>query len=134
MIRNIIVIVLGVFVAGFVNTLIIENGHHLMTVPEGFTFSDPENLKNGLVDLAPKFFIIPFLAHAVGTFIGALIAALLGSGNKKRNAYAISIAFMVGGIIMVYTLEAPLWFEITDLALAYLPMGFLAGKIAGGKS
>jgi hypothetical protein len=134
MIRNILAVVAGLVTGSYCNMLIIENGHHLMTLPEGFRFSDPENMKNGLMTLAPQYFAIPFLAHAAGVLIGGIIAALLGKGNKKRNAFVISLVFLLAGITMVFLMEAPLWFEITDLSLAYLPMGYLAGKIAGGKS
>jgi hypothetical protein len=30
---------------------------------------------------------------------------------------------------MVLSLDAPLWFELTDLIFAYIPMGILANKL-----
>jgi len=40
---------------------------------------------------------------------------------------------MAGGIANVLMLPSPLWFSIVDLAGAYLPVAFLAGKLASRK-
>ena len=34
---------------------------------------------------------------------------------------------------MVSMLGGPMWFNITDLLLAYIPMGYLGGILARGK-
>jgi hypothetical protein len=39
--------------------------------------------------------------------------------------------FLAGGIGAAVMLGGPLWFIVTDLVLAYLPMGFLGAKLAG---
>ncbi len=55
-----------------------------------------------------KFFITLFLAHALGTLVGAVIALWI-SNNKVVLAYVIGALFLVGGNMMVYMLpEAPL--------------------------
>jgi hypothetical protein len=77
----------------------------------------------------PKHFIFPFLAHAVGTFIGAYVAGRIAS-RKMLFAMLIGIIFLIGGIVNVLILPSPAWFSAVDLLLAYLPMAYLAGKIA----
>jgi hypothetical protein len=37
----------------------------------------------------------------------------------------IASLFFAGGIYMVMLLPSPLWFNLTDLILAYFPMAFL---------
>jgi hypothetical protein len=37
----------------------------------------------------------------------------------------IASLFFVGGIYMVMLLPSPLWFNLTDLILAYFPMAYL---------
>jgi hypothetical protein len=76
---------------------------------------------------------MPWLAHALGTFVGAILAALIAVGNKMRAAMIVSVLFLIGGIINVYMLPAPMWFNATDLLLAYLPMGYLGGKLMAGR-
>jgi hypothetical protein len=73
---------------------------------------------------------MPFLAHAMGTFIGALAAGFIAQSHKMKFSLAIGVLFLVGGIINVLLLPSPLWFTVLDLAGAYLPMGFVAGKLA----
>jgi len=78
----------------------------------------------------PKHFIFPFLAHASGTFIGAIIAAIIAATHKTKFALAIGVFFLIGGIVNVIMLPSPIWFSILDLGAAYIPMGFIAGRLA----
>jgi hypothetical protein len=41
-------------------------------------------------------------------------------------AYIVVFFFLLGGIANVTMLPSPMWFTIADLALAYIPMGFLS--------
>lgn len=50
-----------------------------------------------------------------------------------KFAMAIAVFFLAGGIASVFMLPSPVWYTVTDLVVAYLPMGYLAGKLAGGK-
>ena len=46
------------------------------------------------------------------------------------GALAIGFAFLAGGVMMVIMLpETPLWFTLTDLLLAYLPMAYLGHRL-----
>lgn len=88
-----------------------------------------EGLKESMHLLQPKHYIMPFLAHALGTFLGALIAATINAKHKMKFALGISIWFMIGGIINIFMLPSPTWFTILDLSGAYIPMGYIAGKL-----
>ena len=77
-----------------------------------------------------KYFIFPFLAHAIGTLSGAYIAAKFSDRHHMIFAICIGLFFLLGGITMVFILPAPVWFIIVDLFLAYIPMGWLGWKIA----
>ncbi|WP_317129919.1 hypothetical protein [Psychroflexus aestuariivivens] len=77
-----------------------------------------------------KHFLFPFLAHALGTFVGAFIAALVAGSRKKLIAMIIGVFFMVGGIANIYMLPSPMWFSVIDLVLAYLPMAYFGAKLA----
>ena len=69
-------------------------------------------------------FIFPFLAHALGTLIGAFLAKIANS-YQLPLALSIGVCFLIGGVTMVYILPTPVWFICTDLILAYIPMGYL---------
>ncbi|MEZ4979368.1 MAG: hypothetical protein R2772_08720 [Chitinophagales bacterium] len=98
--------------------------------PEGVNPADMESLKANMHLFQPKHFLMPFLAHALGTLAGAFVAALLAASNKLRLAMVIGIFFLAGGIANIMMLPSPLWFSILDLGLAYLPMAYLAYTFA----
>ena len=101
--------------------------------PEGVNVTDMESLKASMHLFEPKHFIFPFLAHALGTLAGAFVAALIAATNKMRFALGVGIFFLIGGIANVFMLPSPAWFTVLDLAGAYLPMGWLGGKLVTGK-
>lgn len=45
--------------------------------PIGVDNTTVDGLKTGIHLFLPKHFLFPFLAHALGTFVGALLAALI---------------------------------------------------------
>jgi hypothetical protein len=79
----------------------------------------------------PVNFIFPFLAHALGTFAGAFAAAKLAASHSAKFAIGIGVFFLIGGVAAVYMLGGPLWFIVTDLLVAYIPMGYLGALLAG---
>jgi hypothetical protein len=98
--------------------------------PEGVDNTTMEGLKAGMHLFQPKHFLFPFLAHALGTFVGALQAAIIAANRKMLFALVIGIFFLAGGIANILMLPSPLWFTIVDLAGAYLPMAYFATKLA----
>ena len=127
--RNIIALILGLFLGGMINMLIINNGGGFIAPPEGVNPNDIESIKENMHLYTPIHFFIPFLAHAMGTFIGALITSLIAISIRMYLAIGVGFCFLIGGIMMVLMLPSPLWFNIIDLCLAYLPMGWLGWKI-----
>lgn len=127
--KNIIAVIVGVFVGGFVNMGIIMISGSIIPPPEGVDMTTSEGLIAGMEFLQPKHFIMPFLAHALGAFVGALLAALIAATHKMKFALAIGFFFLFGGVMMVITVPGPLWFSAVDLVLAYIPMAYLGGKM-----
>jgi hypothetical protein len=68
----------------------------------------------------------------VGTLVGAWLAARL-SPNGMRSSLIVGGFFLLGGIANVLMLPSPVWFSITDVVGAYLPMAYLGGK-AGSRA
>jgi hypothetical protein len=126
--KNILAVVAGLVVGGALNMAIIMISGSIIPPPEGVDNTTMEGLKAGMHLFQPKHFILPYLAHALGTFVGALLAAIIAATHKMKFALSIGIFFLLGGIANVIMLPSPVWFTITDLGI-YLPMGFLAGKL-----
>ena len=78
-----------------------------------------------------EIFLFPFLAHAVGTFIGAFIVARYTASYHMVLSISVGVFFLLGVISMVFIMPAPLWFIIVDISIAYIPMGWLGWKLTG---
>lgn len=127
--KNILAAVAGIIVGGLVNMGIVLAGPSIIPPPEGAEVTTMEGLKASMHLFEPRHFIMPFLAHAIGSLIGALVAGAIAVSRTKIFALGVSAWFLLGGIINVFLLPSPLWFTIVDLAGAYLPMGYLAGTL-----
>lgn len=127
--RNFLAVVAGMIIGSMVNMGILLISNKVIPLPPGVVNTDQESLKAMMHLFAPKHFIMPFLAHALGTFVGALVAALLAVKNKMRSALIIGLLFMSGGITEIVMLPSPLWFSLTDALGAYLPMAYLAAVL-----
>lgn len=129
--RNILAIIIGLFVGGTVNMMLINISGSIIPPPEGTDLNTMEGLQAAMELFEMKHFIFPFLAHAFGTLIGALLASLIAANHQFKLAMGIGFFFLIGGITMVVSLPSPLWFIVLDLGLAYLPMAWLGWKIVG---
>lgn len=132
--KNILAVVLGLFIGGVVNTAIIMLSGSIIPPPEGTNITTTEGLLAAMPLMEPKHFLMPFLAHALGTFVGAFVAAKIAANNKMTFAILIGCCFLVGGIMNIVMLPSPLWFTIVDLGLAYIPLAYLGGKLTSGKN
>lgn len=129
--RIILGVIAGAFIGGLINFGIIMISGTLIALPEGVDPTSVESLKANIHLFEVKHFIMPFLAHALGTLAGAFIAAKIAGTNKMIAALIVGALFLIGGIMNVAALPAPMWFNVTDLVLAYIPMAWLGGKLAG---
>ena len=132
-IRNILAVVAGIIIGGAVNMGIILISSSIIPPPEGADITTMEGLKASMHLMQPKHFIMPFLAHALGTLVGAYIAATIAVNHKLKFALAIGGWFLLGGIVNIFMLPSPIWFTVVDLAGAYIPMAYLGGKLATKK-
>ena len=126
LVRNVLAVVAGFVVGSLVNTALITLSPSLIPPPTGVDVSNAESLRSSIHLFEAKHFLMPFLAHALGTFAGALTAFLIAGSHKARVAYVIGFLFLLAGIAATFMIPAPVWFIALDLVLAYLPMAWLA--------
>lgn len=124
--RMLLAVVLGFVIGSVVNMALIKVSGKVIPPPTGADVTTMEGLKTSLHLFEPKHFVFPFLAHAFGTFVGALVAAFLAPAKSAVPAYVVGGLFLVGGIANTFMLPAPAWFIAADLILAYLPAAWLA--------
>ncbi len=128
-VRNILAVISGLVLGSAVNMGIIMISGSVIPPPEGVDNTTMEGLKAGMHLFLPKHFLFPFLAHAIGTFAGALLAAIISVNRKMQLALVVGVFFLAGGIANILMLPSPLWFTVVDLVGAYIPMAFLGGKL-----
>lgn len=136
-VRNIAGVILGVLIGGQVNMFIINHGHNILPDFPGLDRTNMETLTESLIKnihlFEPKHFITPFLAHALGTFASAFIACKIALSNHFRISMIIGSLSLLGGIMAVKMIPAPMWYNSFDLICAYIPMAFLGYKLATTK-
>ncbi len=125
-------VLLGLVVGSAVNMGLIMLGGQLLPPPAGADVSSMESLKASMPLFGPQHFLFPFLAHALGTLVGAFVAVLLAPQRSAVAAWAIGGLFLLGGTANVLMLPSPWWFTLLDLVLAYLPMAWIAQALARG--
>lgn len=134
LLRNILSVLVGLVVGSLVNMSIISISGSIIPPPADVDVTTMEGLLATMHLFEPKHFLIPFLAHALGTLVGALFAFLIAASHKATFAYVIGGLFLIGGVMNVLLLPSPLWFTVVDLVLAYLPMAWLATQLARRKT
>ncbi len=131
MIRNILAVIAGLIVANIANMALIKLGHIVVALPPGSDINTMEGLKIAMQSFGPEQFIFPFLAHAVGTLLGALVAAAIASSHKFALAMVIGVISLLGGIAAGIWLQAPLWYDAIDFIFAYIPMAWIGARLGG---
>ena len=131
MVRNILAVLAGALIGGTINMLIIILSDGIIPLPPGVDATDPESLKSSMHLFEPRHFIFPFLAHSLGTLVGAVITVKLAASHHMKLALLIGVFFLIGGIANTFMISPPTWYAVLDIVAAYLPMGWLGWKLAG---
>ncbi len=129
--KNILAVLAGIVVGGLVNIGLVNIGPFVVPLPEGADISTMDNLLDSMKLFTPVNFVFPFLAHALGTLAGAFVAAKLAASHSVKFAMGVGGLFLMGGISAVSMIGGPLWFNVADLLVAYIPMGYLGAVLAG---
>ena len=124
-IRNILITLGSAVVGVFLNGWLISISGSIIAPPEGADLTTEEGLRAAMDLMEPKHYLMPFLAHALGTLLSAALVSRFTTERQFTRAMLLGVLFLAGGISMVRMLPSPLWFNITDLGLAYLPMAYL---------
>ncbi len=132
--RNTLVVIAGLIAGGIVNMGIIMISGSIIPAPNGVDVTTMEGLKETMHLFEPKHFLFPFLAHAFGTLVGAIIAGKFAATNQKTMALIVGFVFLIGGTINVYLLPSPMWFNAVDLIGAYIPMALIGWKLTDSKN
>jgi hypothetical protein len=128
--KRTIVILLSIFIGAQVNGAFLTLGTNLIPPPEGFNLNSMEGLKAAVPFLEAKHYLFPFLAHAIGTLISAVLISRFLKSQQFVFSMMAGILFLMAGVAMVIMLPGtPIWFILVDLIVAYIPMAYLGYKL-----
>jgi len=128
--KNTLVFIGSLFAGGILNMVIIMTSSKIIPPPEGADLTTMEGLTAAIPLMEPKHFLLPFLAHALGTLLSAWLVTKFAASKQFLFSMIIGLLFFIGGLMNVLQLPSPMWFNLTDLILAYFPMAYLGNKAA----
>ena len=127
--RNLIAIVAGIIAGSVVNMGLVMLGPSLIPAPAGVDVTSAESIGAAIHLFEPRHFVMPFLAHALGTLAGASVGYLLCATHRTAISYGIGLLFLAGGVAASFMIPAPAWFIALDLVVAYIPMAWIANGL-----
>jgi len=131
--RNVLAVISGIVFGSLINMGLIHIGSVVVSLPDGADVSTMENLRDSMQFFTPINFLFPFLAHALGTLSGAFITSKVAASHSLKFALSIGVFFLIGGAMMVNMVGGPVWFNVSDLLLAYIPMAYIGWILARKK-
>lgn len=132
--KNTVAVIAGFVVGSIVNMVLIKVGAILVPPPHGTDLSTMEGMKAAMPMFEPRHFLFPFLAHAFGTLAAASMASNIAASHRFQLAMLIGVLFLAGGMAAVSMLPAPMWFNVMDLLLAYVPAAWIGWRFFSRKS
>jgi len=130
LLRQILFTLLGIIVGAIANMATLKVGMLIVPFPSGFDPNTPEGIEGAMQQFTIAHFFVPFLAHALGTLLGAFVAAKWSGTQSRLPALIVAATFFIGGVMMVMQIPStPVWFMALDLVVAYFPMAYLAHAI-----
>lgn len=130
-IRNVLAVIVGFLAGSAVNMGLVMASPHIIPPPTGVDVNDIESIKASIHLYEFKHFIVPFLAHALGTVVGAYVAVIISVSYKLIMGLVIGVLFLLGGISVAFMLPSPTWFVVVDIVGAYIPMAWIGTKLTG---
>lgn len=125
-VRNILAVLIGAVACVFLNGALLNLMHTLNPPPAAFA---PDKLDTYAL-LEAKHLLNPFVAHALPSLVGGVIAALIAASRKMTMALVVGGLHLLGGIMAAFIIPAPAWYIALDLLVAYLPMAWIGAKLA----
>ena len=123
--RNSAAVIIGLVIGSAVNMFLVTVAPFFIAPPAGVDVNDVDSIAASIHLYGPEQFIFPFLAHALGTMVGALVAYLMAVSHQSKMGYIIGTAFLAGGVSVIFMIPTPLWYTSIDLVFAYLTMAWL---------
>ncbi|MEZ4425792.1 MAG: hypothetical protein R3E98_20525 [Gemmatimonadota bacterium] len=125
MVRNIAGVVVGLALGVLAILLVEMVGQAIVPLPLDAERSDPAMLAAAVASVPMTAFLFVVLAWAAGAFVGAWIAARLGS---RGAAAVVVVILLLTSVYNMAVLPNPLWFWVLGV-LAFPALGVLGARM-----
>ncbi|CAM3578144.1 hypothetical protein POKO110462_10250 [Pontibacter korlensis] len=129
LIRNLLAVLAGIIIGSILNMGIIQISGLLIFLPEGADVTTTEGLKAPHAFAGSQAFCFSVSGARWRNFCRSMDR--LSSQNEICHQYR--PFFLAGGIASCIMLPSPVWYNMVDLAGAYIPVAYMAGKLATTK-
>ena len=129
--KNVLAVIVGFVVGSIANMILVTVGPVVIPPPDGVDVTNVESIRSSMHLFEFKHFIFPFLAHSLGTLVGAYLAALIATSCRLAVAMVVGGLFLIGGIVNVVLIGGPVLFNVVDLVGAYIPMAWIGARLTG---
>jgi hypothetical protein len=126
--RSVLAVFLGMISSFFLILAIEVLGGLAFPPPPGLDSPNAETAAAAWKLIAPGMFAIVLVAWAVGTFIGAGIAARIAPRWKVGHGMIIGVLLLLASINQMGMFPHPLWVWVVGVA-EFLPVAYLGAKL-----
>jgi hypothetical protein len=104
--RNVSAVIVGLFIGGQFNMVILELGMKILPLPDGVDLNKIETIAANIDKYTFPHFVNVFLAHGLGTLLAAFICVKLAKSQHFNLAMVVGVLFLIGGIMAVSMIPA----------------------------
>jgi hypothetical protein len=123
--KNIFIFIGSIILGVLANSAIVTISPFFIHQPEGVDVKNIKSIADNISLYEPIHFLMPYLAHAIGTFVAAYFVSRFAVNHQFKLAILCGVLFLLGGIMAVKMIpNSPLWFNVLDLMTAYIPMAW----------
>ena len=139
-VRNILAALLGLvgglLIGSMLNMGVLMISNFVIPFPEGVNPADANSIRDNIKLFETKHYIMPFLAHALGTLIGVFVAFKIIQMFRATKFIAVGLAlviallFLWGGLATSKSINSPEAPMLVDAVLCYIPMAIIGYWLA----
>ena len=124
MVRKVLAILAGLMIGSLFNWTLIKICDLIYGPKGGVDFSDQAAMRAYISSLPVAALLLVLAAHGGGSFVGGAVCAAVARQRWILGATLVGAPFLLGGIMMLRTVPAPIWFAVVDVLL-YVPLAIL---------
>ncbi|MBM3919194.1 MAG: hypothetical protein FJ344_06815 [Sphingomonadales bacterium] len=95
--RHLVAVVVALLSGMLVNGGLVSLGHRLIPLPGGLSGDTPKALSAAISLMGAEHFLFPWLAHAGGNFVSALLVTLISQNRSFWLPTLFGVLFLAGG-------------------------------------